>query len=116
MYRNILLLGAAGQLALYAPAGDAVIGVCIQCRKDGLTDQQIVAAMEAKIVEVGPTSVSLHCADPQQVNVIDIAPSSIVDPVAFLEAIEDAKAHGFISRFFSPAQHDRAFHIEIPQE
>ena len=71
--------------------------------------------MTAKVKEVGPSKVSLHCADPSKLNVIDIAPSSVDDPGAFLSAIKAAKDQGAISRFFSPGSHDPAFHIEVPQ-
>jgi len=59
--------------------------------------------------------VSLHCANPAKLKVLDIVPSSIVDPDAFLDATREAKSAGVISRFFSPGHHDPAFHIEVPQ-
>ena len=34
---------------------------------------------------------------------------------AFVAAIKAAQAAGKIARFFSPSDHDPAFHIEIPQ-
>ena len=115
MYKNIQTLGVTSQLALYAPAGDAVINEFVNAKKAGLAPNSIIAAMTAKIVEMGPERVSLHCADPAQLNVIDIAPSSVVDPVAFLSAIIEAHAAGIIKRFFTPGDHDPAFHIEVPQ-
>ena len=36
-------------------------------------------------------------------------------PKRFLAALEKAKSTGVVSRFFSPAHGDPAFHIEIPQ-
>jgi hypothetical protein len=115
MYNNIRALGVSSQLALYAAAGDRVIEEYVRTRKLGLPPASIIAAMTATINAVGPSKVSLHCADPFRLNVIDIAPSSIDDPRAFLEAIEASKADGSISRFFSPGRHDPAFHLEIPQ-
>jgi fructose-specific phosphotransferase system IIC component len=115
MYKNVQSLGVTSQLALYADAGDAVINEYVKARKAGLAPASIIAAMSAKIVEVGPERVSLHCADPARLNVIDIAPSSIADPGAFIGAIAAAKQQGTISRFFTPGDHDPAFHIEVPQ-
>jgi len=115
MYKNIQTLGVTSQLALYAPAGDAVINEFVKAKKAGLAPNSIIAAMTAKIVEMGPERVSLHCADPAQLNVVDIAPSSIVDPGAFLAAIREAYSAGTIKRFFTPGDHDPAFHIEVPQ-
>jgi hypothetical protein len=94
MFANITRFGAAGQLALYAAAGDAVVEECTKARRAGLPPASIIAAMTAKIIEVGPSKVSLHCADPSKLNVLDIAPSSIVDPAAFLDAIREAKSAG----------------------
>jgi hypothetical protein len=115
MYRNIVALGVPAQLALYADAGDAVIDAYVLARKARLDESAILAAMTAKIVAVGPSKVSLHCADPSRLNVVDIAPSSIQDPRAFAAAIARAKKAGRISRFFTPGTHDPAFHIEVPQ-
>lgn len=115
MYANIINLGVTSQLALYAPAGDEVINEYVRVRKTGAAPATIIAAMTAKIVALGPSRVSLHCADPTALNVIDIAPSSIADPVAFLAAIQVATAQGTISRYFSPGSHDPAFHLEVPQ-
>lgn len=115
MYTNIVNLGVSNQLALYAPAGDAVIGEYVKAKKAGLPPASIIAAMTKKIIELGPSTVSLHCADPSQLNVIDIAPSSLSDPGAFLTAIDNAKKAGKISRYFAPGSHDPAFHIEVPQ-
>lgn len=108
-------LGVSSQLALYADAGDQVIEEYVRTRRLGLAPASIIAAMTATINAVGPSKVSLHCSNPNEVNVIDIAPSSIDDPRAFLQAIEAAEASGAISRFFSPGRHDPAFHLEIPQ-
>ncbi|MES2938627.1 MAG: hypothetical protein V4864_13155 [Pseudomonadota bacterium] len=115
MYANIVNLGVTSQLALYAPAGDAVIQEYVKARKAGLPAASIIAAMTSKVIEMGPGNVSLHCADPGKLNVLDIAPSSLVDPGAFHAAIDAARQAGTISRFFAPGHHDPAFHIEVPQ-
>ena len=67
--------------------------------------------MRAKIVDLGPTTVSKHISDSHFT--FDVAPSSI--PVTkqadFLVAI---KAHKAITKVIPPPV-DPAFHIEIPK-
>jgi hypothetical protein len=115
MLKNIESTSVADQLNLYGPAGRAVIREYERLNSQDHDQKTILSAMEAKINEIGPSKVSRHCADPSNLNVIDIAPSSIAQPGKFMAALEDAKLNGSISRFFSPANHDPAFHLEIPQ-
>ena len=115
MYVNIENTSAARQLELYGLAGDLVIQEYQRLKPLGHGRQVILNAMELKINHLGPGTVSRHCADPSKLNVIDIAPSSIAKPKRFLAALEKAKSAGVVSRFFSPAHGDPAFHIEIPQ-
>jgi hypothetical protein len=72
----------AAQLAIYAPAGDAVINR-FTADIQGLTPQQIQqnsttirAATEAEINAQGPQNVSKHTADPAKITVVDVAKSS----------------------------------------
>ena len=115
MYVNLENTSAARQLELYGLAGDQVIQEYQRLKPLGHGRQAILNAMELKINHLGPGTVSRHCADPSKWNVIDIAPSSIAKPKRFLAALEKAKSTGVVSRFFSPAHGDPAFHIEIPQ-
>ncbi|WP_213954833.1 MULTISPECIES: hypothetical protein [unclassified Variovorax] len=115
MYANLESTSVARQLALYGPAGDEVIGEYQRLKPNGHGRQLIVAAMADKINLLGPGNVSRHCADPTALNVIDIAPSSIANSQQFLAALQKARTASLISRFFSPANGDPAFHIEIPQ-
>lgn len=115
MYTNIELTSVETQLALYASAGDQVILEYKRLKPLGHGRQAILDAMESMIVAVGPGSVSRHCADPTALNVIDIAPSSISNPQRFVAALGRAKDAGQVSKFFSPANGDPAFHVEIPQ-
>lgn len=82
MFNNALNTGAAAQLALYGPAGDAVIQVYIR-ETAGMTPAQIRAnagpiraAMEAEINAQGPENVSRHCGDPAVRTVVDISYNS----------------------------------------
>lgn len=115
MYTNIVNMGPDKQEKLYGPDGDAVIEEFKKAKAQGQNKDQIIAAMIAKINALGPSNVSRHCGDPAKLNVIDIAPISIAEPEAFLAALKKAKTGGTVSQFFSPGDHDPAFHIEIPQ-
>lgn len=111
MYRNIENNGVESQLRLYGPYGDKVIQEYVRLKAEGKSKSDIIAGMLVKINEVGPTRVSNHVADPSQVNIIDIAPSSISDRPAFEKAIKNESR---ITRYFLPPD-DPAYHIEIPQ-
>lgn len=115
MFNNIVSHGVASQKALYAAAGDSVIDEFVKAKNAGKSNDQIVAAMEAKIRAVGPEHVSHHCADPAKLNVVDVAPSSIANKPAFEHAVQAAKTKGKVSTFLTPSNHDPAYHIEIPQ-
>ncbi len=115
MFTNIELTSIDKQLALYSAAGDQVILEYKRLKPLGHGRQVILDAMESKILELGPGKVSRHCADPKSLNVIDIAPSSISNAQNFLSALQRAKNAGKVSKFFSPANGDPAFHVEIPQ-
>jgi hypothetical protein len=111
MFENIEAHGVANQKALYAAAGDAVIDTYSQAKKAGKTPKQIQAAMEAKIISIGPAKVSRHCADPKKLVVVDIAPSSIGSKSAFEKAVRADKR---VKKFLLPPL-DPAYHLEIPQ-
>lgn len=114
MFSNIKNHGVASQKALYAAAGDQVINTYVSEKNAGKNDSQIKAAMELKIIALGPGKVSRHCADPSLLNVIDIAPSSIANKQAFEDAVEAAITSNKVSRFITPPG-DPAYHLEIPQ-
>ena len=63
--------------------------------------------MAAQINSVGPSSVSKHCADPSQMNVFDVAQSSISDPSAFESALRTNNIY-FLKE-------NGCYHIQIPQ-
>ncbi|HJQ35335.1 MAG TPA: hypothetical protein VJ866_24500 [Pyrinomonadaceae bacterium] len=107
--------GFDAQLGLYAAPGQAVVREYKKAKDAGKSDDQIKAAMEAKIREVGPDKVSHHCSDPAKLNVVDVSPGSVAHPQAFQKAVNAAMAKGKVSRFLTPGNNDPAFHIEIPQ-
>jgi hypothetical protein len=111
MYANLEAHGIKHQKALYAAAGDQVIDVYSQAKREKKTPEQIQAAMTAEIIAIGPAKVSRHCADPLKLVVVDIAPSSIAYKSSFEKAV---KADSRVSKFLLPPA-DPAYHLEIPQ-
>jgi hypothetical protein len=101
------------QRSLYKAPGQAVVDVYAAHRT--LSREACTALMLEKILEVGPSKVSLHCAPAEgPVWVVDIGPSSIpyAQRVKFCEA---AKAHGRVTKFLEPPA-DPAYHLEILKE
>ena len=111
MYANIIKTGVAKQKQLYAAAGDMVIDEFVKAKKAGKTEVEIKAAMEAKIIAIGPTKISHHAADPNILCVFDVAPSSIAKKAAFEKAVRADKR---VKKFLLPPV-DPAYHLEIPQ-
>lgn len=111
MYDNIVATGVNAQKKLYAAAGDMVIDEYVKAKKAGKTPIEIKAAMEAKIIAIGPTKVSHHAADPNILCVFDVAPSSIDKKAAFEKAVVADKR---VSKFLKPPL-DPGYHLEIPQ-
>lgn len=111
MYANIVRTGVARQKQLYAAAGDMVIDEYVKAKRAGKTEVEIKAAMEAKIIAIGPTKISHHAADPNILCVFDVAPSSIAKKAAFEKAV---RADRRVKKFLMPPV-DPAYHLEIPQ-
>ena len=112
MFANIRQKGVASQKELYGDNGDQVIDAYVAANDAGKSDDEIKAAMLAKINELGPGNVSKHAADPAKLNVIDVAPSSIANRAAFEAAVRADKR---VSRFLTPQDGDPAYHLEVPQ-
>ena len=101
--QNIQNKGFDNQRKLYANPGKQVI--------DLYPNQD---AMLAKIYKLGPQTISKHCADPNVLNVFDVAPSSISNKNDFHMALErNAQIHKCLTPYNS---NDPAFHIEIKQQ
>ena len=111
MFNNILATSVAAQKKLYAAAGDSVIDEYVKAKAAKKTPIEIKAAMEAKIIAVGPTKVSHHAADPNVLCVFDVAPSSIAKKAAFEKAVRADKR---VQKFITPPL-DPGYHLEIPQ-
>lgn len=111
MFNNLEKYGAAHQKKLYAAPGQQVIDVYVEQKAKGASADAIQAAMERKIVSIGPTRVSRHASDPRMLNVFDVAPSSIRDRPAFEAAVRADKR---VAYFLTPPR-DPGYHLEIPQ-
>jgi hypothetical protein len=111
MFDNLETQGIDAQRKLYKPPGQAVIDVFVAGKAANKSADLIKAEMTAKIIELGPTNVSHHAADPKILNVFDVAPSSVSNVNAFEAA---AKADHRISKFLTPPN-DPGLHFEIPQ-
>lgn len=111
----------------YAAPGQQVVNV-YRLMTRGLTRPQIASqrvaiqnAMEAKILEVGPTRVSNHCnteAGYAAYQVFDVGPGasgfSASSRRLFVSAVARAKAAGRVREFLHPGNsNDPAFHFEI---
>jgi len=103
MYENIIAHGVQSQLEIYLPPGERVIGVY----NPNLSREQNISNMQYKIISEGPTNVSKHCADPSQLNVFDVALSSINNQAAFENTL-NAYSISFLKE-------NGCYHIQIPQ-
>jgi hypothetical protein len=116
MYNNLVGTGAGqgveAQKALYGSAGDQVIDVFVAQKAAGKTADEIKEAMRAKIVELGPTSVSRHASDPAVLIVFDVSPNSIGDSEANESFVTAARAESRISHFIAYPD-DPGHHFEI---
>jgi hypothetical protein len=109
MYENCLSKGAAYNEALYCAAGDRVVDVFEGNREQ--PRDAVIQLMTAKILELGPESVSMHMSDTHYT--FDVAPSSIPQSkhAAFVAAV---RGDGRVSKLIQPPR-DPAFHLEIPK-
>lgn len=113
MYENIERHGVAHQKKLYGPYGDKVIDEYSLLKSSGKLKQDIISGMSVKITNLGPRNVSRHAGDPEKLNVVDIAPSSI--NLALRTKFESTvNADPRVSKFITPPT-DPTYHIEIPQ-
>lgn len=113
MYENIERHGVIHQKKLYGPSGDMIIDEYSVLKSSGKSSLDIINGMQIKITKIGPGNVSKHAADPNKINVVDIAPSSI--NMALKNKFEaEVNKDNRVSKFLTPPS-DPAYHIEIPQ-
>ncbi len=102
--------------AAYAVPGEAVKAIGKKAIKDKKPNEEVIAVMETAIRAYDPMSqVSKHLADPNVLNVFDVAPSSVSSKKqqAFIDAVTNDVR---VSKFLHPGNStDPAYHIEVPQ-
>ena len=113
MFENIERHGVKHQKKLYGSYGDKVIDEYSVLKQNKLPKAEIISGMTIKINNLNPRNVSRHAGDPNKLNVIDIAPSSI--NLAFRKKFESVVNNDSrVSKFLVPPK-DPAYHLEIPQ-
>jgi hypothetical protein len=121
MYQNLVgkakNQGVTATRHLYhrSKSAQLVIDTFVELRTQGLSAKDIQAGMKAKLEEVGPSTVSNHCADPKKLNVIDIGPASLgdTDDQDAFEAAANAEVGKHLKRFIN-RHRDPGEHLEIP--
>lgn len=107
MYNNCVKNGTTEQYKTYGKAGDQVIDVYVKNAKK--PRHEVIALMEAKIRELGPTKVSHHASE--DAIVFDVAQSSLDG--AHLKFLKAAKAHP-LTDGARTINENRCIHVEIP--
>jgi len=75
-----------------------------------------LSGMINKIYELGPTNISAHLQDPSVTNVFDVAPSSVRNQNAFVNAIQNNSKVDSKNFFYPGGSHpDTSYHIEVKQ-
>lgn len=111
MYNNLVSNGVEQQKELYASSGDMVIDVYIaEMEKVGNTPSSVKKAMENKIIELGPSTVSKHCADFSKICVVDVGASIFNDAAGtrFVNAMQSR-----VDRYFDERKTNKCFHFEL---
>lgn len=90
MFENLERNGVETQKRTYRAPGQEVIAVYEKLSGEGRKKEEIVGAMERKIVYLGPENVSKHCSD--KGNVADVSKSNLSHPGEFLRAVRPKAA------------------------
>jgi hypothetical protein len=109
MYNNLVGSGVATQKKIYGPCGDEVIDVYVaEVAKSGSTPSTIKIAMTNKINELGPATVSKHCADFSKVCVVDVGASVFNDAAAtrFVSAMASR-----VDQYIDERRTNKCFHF-----
>jgi RHS repeat-associated protein len=121
MYENIQKKGLDYNYNLYQDAGDDVIDTYVNFSPEyNCSKGECIEAMTKTIEKVGAGNVSKHSSNPQEYNVLDIAPNSINNNGAFKQVLKqnsqnyDGGKAAPIKKYVGIPE-DPAHHIEIPQ-
>lgn len=109
MYENTQRTGAAVQKSIYAAPGRQIIDVYTTGSNQNLSKSQIIANMEAKINEIGPSRVSKHLANPEVMNTFDVSISRLKNPNDFRNEMRKS------SDLDELLTENGAYHIQINQ-
>ena len=109
MYENCESTGALVQKGIYASSGDAVIDVYTEENNLGKSKEDVISAMEDKIMEIGPSNVSKHLADPDVMNTFDISYGQLTDKSKFWDEMEKR------SELDKILEENSCYHIQINQ-
>ncbi|WP_261511315.1 hypothetical protein [Chryseobacterium paludis] len=104
MYENIAKTGIKEQRKIYKVPGQKVLDIYEISKNKN--KQETIKEMEVKIRELGATTVSKHCEDPEIMNVFDVA-QTMSNPKDFKYEIT-LKAYKVLDE-------NRCYHIEIKQ-
>jgi uncharacterized protein RhaS with RHS repeats len=92
MYNNLsgegVGKGVKASLNLYATSGDKVVYYYAQT-KSKFGPSEMKSQLEAQINLIGPDKVSRHCSNDPNLNVFDIAPSSVRDIKSFQTTLDN---------------------------
>ena len=111
MLANIKETSVDTQKGIYGKYGDKVIDVY----RKNVSDAENIAAMAAKIKEVGPRNVSHHCFTKEEFdrqNVLDISAKYLSSRYTFVRALEGT---GLGIKIIDESSSNGCVHIEIPQ-
>lgn len=114
MYANCENLGIASQYKLYGRNGDRVIRVYEKMKAEKKKPYQpleIIRAMHKKIMDIGPSKVSKHCADINVMNVVDVPFSCIQNKQAFRDQLK--KYHPSPISKYLDETNNNCFHLEF---
>ena len=107
MYENIILNGMKEQRNTYASPGQKVLDSYESAKSKGKKREDIIKEMEAKIKELGSTSVSKHCVDPSVLNVFDVSIAGLSNPKDFKREVS--------KKVTKVLDENSCYHIEIKQ-
>ncbi|MBU2997495.1 hypothetical protein KO500_13685 [Cellulophaga baltica] len=109
MYENCKSTGASVQKGIYASSGDQVIDVYTAEDNLGKSKEEVIEKMEDKILEIGPSTVSKHLADPEVMNTFDVSYGNLTDKTNFWDEMEKR------SELDKILEENSCYHIQINQ-
>lgn len=97
------------RIAAVAPR-QKVIDVCVEETNNNKSKAQVVSKMEAKISELGSSTVSKHLANPKELNTFDVAYGRLTDKTKFWNEIKKR------TELDDVLVENNCYHIQIKQK